>query len=294
MAKKVEATLGKKLLDGFLVLMAMNFLLLVGVIVGRLVTNKLTLDDLLNMLLVLNGQKRYVMDIEAIREYEALKKLHKEQQARIMQEKGSLEAAETTARTLLERKKMLEEEIRAQTDLIRKEQETHRRLLQQNRQLLDQITAQQAQLEELAKQKTVVDLSERQKKLRDTLQNMDAEQIARFLQQVIADPREGPAEAARIIREHLRPDLAAEVLGEMTDREVRQILPLLENEYADLPPEKVAQAWTTPGTKDYKNVPQIVEYLKKMAVPEAFAVYRLLDPKIRAQVVQILQEEAKK
>jgi len=71
---------------------------------------------------------------------------------------------------------------------------------------------------------------------------------------------------------------------------MRQILPLLENEFADWDPQRVADEWTRQNGEYYQTPKGIAEHLQRLSVPRALKILMLLPADIRAQVVQILQK----
>jgi hypothetical protein len=110
---------------------------------------------------------------------------------------------------------------------------------------------------------------------------MDSANVAAFLDEVCLDPSQGgPTEAARIIREHLKADFAAEVLGEIPQAQRQKIIPLLENRFAGVPPAAVVKIFAdnslSPGEQ--------VVYMMQMNPGQALGVYLRLPPNIQQQI----------
>ena len=116
-----------------------------------------------------------------------------------------------------------------------------------------------------------------------TLRALDPELIAQYFLSI------SPYESARTISAYLPPDITAEVMAVLPDNRMRQILPLLENKYAGMSPSAIVKAWTTQGSSDYKNPDEMAEYMKKMTVPEAFTIFTMMEPRIRAELVRLLK-----
>lgn len=112
---------------------------------------------------------------------------------------------------------------------------------------------------------------------------MDAGDVATFLTAIVRDPSQGgPPEAARIIREHLKADYSAEVLGEMLPLDRQKILPLLENRFAGVPPDAVVKIFA-----DQKLSPgEMLVYMLQMNPQQAFGVYMRLPPETQEQLGQ--------
>lgn len=88
---------------------------------------------------------------------------------------------------------------------------------------------------------------------------------------------------------HCSPDLSAEIMTELGPEDTRQILPLLENNYADLPAGSIVERWTSPTHKEQKTPAEMLEAMKQMPFLQAFQVYLQLDAETKRQLVQLLQ-----
>ena len=136
-------------------------------------------------------------------------------------------------------------------------------------------------LDDEKRKNALVEKDDATAKLRKTLGEMDAGDIATFLTAVVRDPSQGgPSEAARIVRDHLKADFSAEVLGEMPVPERHRVMPLLENRFAGVPPDAVAKIF-----RDNKMSPgeQLV-YLLQMNPQQALGVYLRLPPDVQERV----------
>lgn len=147
----------------------------------------------------------------------------------------------------------------------------------QKRQVTDLMRA----LDDERKKKAIVELDADTQKLRKTLSEMDAGDVATFLSQIIRDPSQGgPVEAARIMRMHLKADYTAEVLGEMAAPDRQQVIPLLENRFAGVPPDAVVKIFN-----DQKMTPgEMLQYLLQMNPQQAMGVYLRLPPQTQEQI----------
>lgn len=165
---------------------------------------------------------------------------------------------------LLEEQKRIIENLRGEVESEKRQVENLQRSLSQERQ-----------------KSAAVERDEATSKLRKMLAEMDAGDIAAFLTDIIRDPSlGGPTEGARIIREHLKADYAAEVLGEMGPVERQRVIPLLENQFAGVPPDAVARIFL-----DRKMGPgEMLVYLLQMNPNQALGVYLRLPAGIQEQL----------
>ncbi len=236
---------------------------------------------------VLGGTRSYALTVDDIKHYHDLKRAEEGRQRKLAEEKGGPATRLGEARALRERKKESDERFAAATANLSQELEKLQRLRTEVEALKKQQADERAALEELKRANTSGTLQASQENLVKLFPNMDAENISRFLENLI---REGNAvEAARWVRTYMRPDLAAEVMGEMPEADRQQILPLMENKFAGQEPEKVARAWEEPVTGQPLVPAQMAEYLKKMNALQALRVYLALRPATKGKVVQILR-----
>lgn len=266
--------------------MAMNFLAILSYIVLMLQFDTFSTGDLYDVVQVLVGNQKYSLSKDQISEYNQLKKDHDEMLRQLNEAEGSDKTRADSAIALMDVKKELEEKNRALKDLRAENENTLASLREQIETAKKDLQKEREKLADWRKETTKSELSARFQQMKKTLLAMDAEQIAIYLAQVNAS--NGAPEAARIIRTYLPPELSAEVLMAMPERDTRKILPLIENQYADIAMPALAKRWTTPGTDDYKTPEQIAQYMRRMTTSQAFTLFTLFDPKIRAILVQYL------
>ncbi len=266
------------------VLFALNFLALVTVVVGQYTTGRLSARDLLNVVRVLAGYRVTSLTRAEVSEYQ---RLLREREARLekeAEEKGTGPLRYASAEELEDRLTMLREDAEVMQNLIRKEQEKLERLRDRIENTKEELATEREMLAVLKNQQTAVALSENAEETRQVLTALEPEVTAEYLGTLVQ--RRDTDEAARILREHIPPDLSAEILTEMDAPARQQILPLLENKYADLSPDAIVQRW---NNLENPTPAQIAEYLRRMTVRQAFGVYLLLDPEQRNEVAQILR-----
>ena len=247
-----------------------------------------TLDDLKDIGQVFVGNRKYVLSREQISEYNELKA----ERERLLQDLGRADGTDDTrkrsAEALDDMRKQLEERIRALREL-RSQHEQHLADLRANiEQIKSEKEKERKALEDWKQQTTKAELSDRHKLMTTTLRAMEPEVLANLLLGNMQKAG-GAEENARIIRQYLTPDITAEVMTILPERDMRQIVPLLENKYADMSPEMIVKIWTTPGTADFKTPEQMAIYMRSMAVPQAFTIFTLLDAKTRAELVRLLK-----
>jgi len=273
-------------------LLAMNFLAMMLFVGGQWLLGKVSLQDFEAMLDVLLGTRKYAMSLEEIEDYARLRQEEEERRRRLEEEKGKAEVREpaaAAAREAMERLRSQKDEIEA---AIAKEKETLSALRQEIEAIKIQAQKESEAMEARKREDLKVAQSENRAKLIKTLANMEPADIARYLQQLIKEqPRTGKYEAARLCREYLRADTVAEVLAAMPLADMQQILPLLENKYADLSAAEIAKRWRDPVHGDAKTPAEMAEFLKQMPFLQAFRVYLALDADARRQLAQILQQE---
>ncbi|MCX7934260.1 MAG: hypothetical protein N3A66_03265 [Planctomycetota bacterium] len=273
-------------------LLALNFFALIVFVSGQWLLGKVSAQDLGAIVDVLLGSRKYAMSREEIEDYARLRQEEEERRKRLEEEKGKPEVREpaaAAAREAMERLRSQRDELEA---TIAKEKETLAGLRQEIEALKAQVKKEQEALEERKRQDLKVAQSENRAKLIKTLANMDPAAIAKYFQQILKEqPRTGKYEVVRLCREYLRPDAVAEVLAAMPPADMQQILPLLENKYADLSAAEIAKRWRDPAQGDFKTPAEMAELLKQMPFSQAFRVYLALDADARRQLAQILQQD---
>lgn len=266
--------------------MALNTLAMGIILAVLLGTGRLSKGDLYDIAQVLVGNHKYVLSKEQIREYDELKKEKAEAERQLAEVQGTRATREAGAREAMDMKKELEERSRAFKELRQQHESALAALREQIETARKEYVKEQQKLKDWKKEVTKAELSENFQKTKKILLAMDPQQIANYFIQIL--PSSGTPEIARIVRQFLTPEITAEVLGNIPDRELKKILPALEDRYAEMTPAAIVHAWTTPGTENYKTIEQMALHLKHMTPTRAFTIFTLLDPKIRAALVQHL------
>ncbi|MCC8180256.1 MAG: hypothetical protein LIP23_05010 [Planctomycetes bacterium] len=262
-------------------ILGLSVISLGGLITVQYFRGKITGTDLHSIMRVIGGTHRIIIPSDVYDRYSAYAADEERAYAELTQNRGLPEtrvpavmrAQEATqqlqenlevAYRLLANEKRVVEEVRAEVEAQKQQVADLRRALNDERQ-----------------KNLTVEMDEATRKLRQTIGEMDAGDIATFLNQIILDPsRGGPTEAARIIRNHLSSDFSAEVLGEMGAAERQQVIPLLENRFAGVPPDAVVQIFTdnnlSPGEQ--------LTYLMQMNPQQALGVYLRLPPAVQERI----------
>lgn len=269
-------------------ILALNFLVILIFVASQYKLGKVSKTDLVNIVYVLLGEKTYSMTQEEISEYKALLEEREERRALDAIELGGAETRDMAAAGLAEQIRLLREQQRRAGDELQQQEAGLERTRREIESLKKEAEEERKKLNAIRLQRQRADLSERQEYVRNLLRAMDADQIAAYLVSQ-AEGRAGPPEAARVIRDHLPANMAAEVMEGIPLPVLRQILPLMENRYADMAPDMVVKLWTTRGTDDYKSPPEIADYLTHMTVKQAFEIFSLLDPQTRNEVERLLR-----
>lgn len=269
-------------------IMAVNFLILVITLV---VLNRLgicSVEDYKNMLQVLVGNRQYVLSREQIAEYVKLKDEKVAQEKGLDRTEGADSTRQASAEALRDVRKQLEERINALRELRTDQEQKLADLRASIEAVKAEYLKERTNLEDWKKQTTKSTLSAGFQQMQKTLRAMEPDTIATMFTGNMNNPG-GAEENARLIRQYLTPDMTAEVLSAMTERDVRQIVPLIEDKYSGMNPEAIAKAWSTPGTSDFKTPEQMAQYLRNMTVAKAFTIFLQLDPKTRAELVRLLK-----
>ena len=243
---------------------------LAALICVQMYRGKLTGRDLHSIMRVVGGTNRIMIPNDAYERYLVFAKDEAKAREELEQNRGLPETRVPAAMRAQEAQAAQREDLEVVNRLLAGEkklvEDLRGEVETQKKQVADLIRA----LDDARKKNAIVERDEATAKLRKTLSEMDAGDVALFLTQVVRDPSQGgPKEAARIIRAHLKADYSAEVLGEMPAIERQQVLPLLENRFAGVPPEAVVKIFnderTSPGE-------QLV-YLLQMNPQQALGVY---------------------
>ena len=259
-------------------LSVISLITLIGVQYFR---GKVTGGDLHSIFRILGGTHRIVIPNQAYERYLEFAKDETKAREELEMNRGIPETREPLGIRAKEAQETQQANLEVQQRLL----DDQKRI---NEGLRAEVDAQKRQVQSLIKaldderqKKATVEKDETTIKLRKTLSEMDAGDIGLFLSQIIRDPsRGGPTEAARILREHLKSDFAAEVLGEMTAPDRQQVIPLMENRYAGVPPEAVVKMFT-----DAKMSPgEMMIYMQQMNPTQALGVYLRLPAAVQEQI----------
>ena len=253
-----------------------------GILLGvQLFRGKVTGRDLHSIMRVIGGTNRIMLPNDAYERFQEFSKDEDKARAELELNRGLPETRVPPAMRAREAQAAQQDNLDVQNRLL----EEQKRLVES---LRGEVDTQKRQVESLLK---ALD-NERQKnalvekdiataKLRKTLSEMDAGDIALYLTEVIRDPSQGgPAEAARLMFSHLKDDFRAEVLGEMAAPERQRVIPLLENQYAGLPPDAVVRIFN-----DRKmSAGEMMVYMLQMNPGQALGVYLRLPANVQEQM----------
>lgn len=242
---------------------------------------KVSVRELHSILRVIGGTERIMIPEPEYQEYLAFKRDKDKARAELELNRGLPETREPAAMRAQEAQTALQDNL----DVYNRILENSKAQMEALRQ---EIEAQKLQVENLKraldderKKNAIVDKDLATQKLRKTLSEMDAGDIATFLTQVVRDPSQGgPTEAARIMRDHLKADFSAEVLGEMPVPERQMVIPLLENRFAGVPPQAVVKIFSD----QRMSAGEIMVYMSQMTPSQALGVYLRLPQTVQEQI----------
>lgn len=265
-------------------IMAFQLITLCSIVIFQVASGNVTGGDLAQMLFVLRGEKRYVTNIQEYRRYDEFVKNEEEFRAKLQAERGSAETRQQVDTASAAERERIKQETDAAAALLAQEKDKLAQLRSEIEKAKKEAALAQAALDENREKAALKAQAERTEKYRKALAGLDAATVGKVLAGVLHQTDGGPIEVARIMQEHLKPSFISEVLEEMAEGDRQLIVPVLENEYAGYPPEKVAAEWKK------NQVPPIeaVEYLKQMTVAKAFAVLNNLEPAEKRKMEQLL------
>lgn len=237
--------------------------------------------DLHSILRVIGGTERIMIPNAAYERYQDFAKDEEKAHAELALNRGLPETRVPEAMRAQEERLALQESLDVQNRLLNDQ----KRMIEQ---LRGEVEAQKRQVDNALRaldnerqKNAVVARDETTAKLRKTMTEMDAGDIALFLTEIIRDPSQGgPNEAARIIRDHLKADFSAEVLGEMPAPERQRVLPLLENQFAGVPPDAVVKIFNDRRM----SAGEMMIYMLQMNPTQALGVYLRLPPNVQEQM----------
>ncbi len=257
-----------------------------GIISYQVGAGKVKTDDLIEILFVLRGDRRYAMDIEDIARYRKLLAEEEVVAAEAERDFGTPKMQSASARA-----------AQRQSEIQQQNYEVLSKLLEQEKAQLAQMIANydaiKAELDDerqqnLARkgQEKALALAKETEELRRTLVGMDAEDVAKALEGMLT-PETGPMPVVDYMRRYMRPDFRSEVLTEMTATARQQILPIMANKYADFTSAQVLEEWRADPTMP-PNV--MAMNILQMPTPQAIAVYLQMDPPARRKLASYLRQ----
>ena len=262
-------------------ILGLSVISLGGMIGVQLFRGKLQPGDLHGMMRVIGGASRIMISNRDYEEFQAFARDKEKARAELEANRGLPVSREPPALRADEARTALRDEVETLNRFLDDQKGTIERLRSEVETRKRQVEALGSALDDEKKKKAIMEGDAATAKLRKTLSEMDAGDIALFLTSVVRDPSlGGPPEAARIVREHLKADFSAEVLGEMEQAERERVLPLLENRYAGVPPAAVAKSFA-----DEKVGPgeQLVHMLH-MTAQQALGVYLRLPQEAQEKI----------
>lgn len=253
-----------------------------GILLGvQLYRGKVTGRDLHSIMRVIGGTNRIMLPTDSYERYQEFSKDEDKARAELELNRGLPETRVPPAMRAREAQAAQQDNLDVQNRLL----EEQKRLVAQ---LRGEVDTQKRQVESLLKaldnerqKNALVEKDGMTAKLRKMLSEMDAGDIALYLTEVIRDPSQGgPVEAARLMREHLKADFTAEVLGEMGAPERQRVIPLLENQFAGVPADAVVRIFN-----DRKmSAGEMQIYMMQMNPSQALGVYLRLPANVQEQM----------
>lgn len=262
-------------------ILGLSVISLGGLIGVQLYRGKITGTDLHSVMRVIGGTHRIVIPSEQFERFKEFSRDEAAARAELELNRGLPETRVPAAMRARDAMAAQQNDLAMANRQLAAEKQLVENLRSQVEAQKNQVAGLRRALDDERKKNALVEQDAATAKLRKTLSEMDAGDIGAFLTQIIRDPSQGgPPEAARIFREHLKADFSAEVLGEMPEPERQRVMPLLENRFAGVPPDAVAQIFA-----DQKLSPgeQLV-YMLQMNPQQALGVYLRLPPAVQEQI----------
>lgn len=262
-------------------ILGLSVISLGGLIGIQYFRGKITARDLHSILRVVGGTHRIIIPSDQYARYVEFSKDEQKAREELEKNRGLPETRVPPAMRAQEAQAALRSSAEVQNRLLEEQKRVIENLRTEVESEKRQVENLQRSLSQERQKNAAVDRDEATAKLRKMLAEMDAGDIALFLTDIIRDPsRGGPVEGARIIREHLKADYAAEVLGEIGAVERQRVMPLLENQFAGVPPDAVARIF-----QDRKMGPgEIMVHLMQMNPNQALGVYLRLPASMQEQL----------
>ncbi len=262
-------------------ILGLSVISLGGLIGAQYVRGKITARDLHSIMRVIGGTHRIIIPEASYERYVEFARDEAAALAELQKNRALPESRVPPGLRDQEAQAALQSQLEVQTRLLDEQKKVIERLRTDVEAEKTQVGDLQRSLDDEREKNALVARDEATAKLQKTLAEMDAGDIAQFLTDVIRDPSQGgPVEAARIVRNHLKADYSAEVLGEMGAPERQRVLPLLENQFAGVPPDAVVKIFT-----DQKmGAGEMMAYLMQMNPNQALGVYLRLPASVQEQM----------
>ncbi len=262
-------------------ILGLSVISLGGLIAVQHIRGKVGTQDLRGIMRVIGGTHRLIIPTDSYDRYLEFAKDEKAANEELQKNRALPESRVPPGLRDQEARAALQSQLDVQTRLLDDQKKAVERLRGEVEAEKSQVGLLQSALNDERQKNATVEQDEATAKLRKTLGEMDAGDIATFLTDVVRDPSQGgPSEAARIIRAHLKADYSAEVLAAMPPPERQRVIPLLENQFAGVPPDAVVKIFT-----DSKMGPgEMMVYMMRMNPDQALGVYLRLPPNLQEQM----------
>lgn len=267
-------------------ILGLSYLTLLLFIGAQMGMGKVTTAQLVNILRVLDGQVLMTLPSTELEEYEAFKKDRAALQASTAAEFGRPDVLRAGRQELQATESQLRDTLavtRAELSQAKEDVLTARREVDG---LRAQLASERALFaSQVAKEAAVQDARAREAYTR-IIPAMDAGALGEMLE------RMAPDEGARMLREYIPGDIAAEIMGDLPVDVRLRLLPLVENPNAGMSPQAAAtlfaQRRAIEGT--YAMGPlEIYQNLRRMNAAQAMTTRALLPEDLRGEVDRIVR-----
>jgi hypothetical protein len=262
-------------------ILGLSVISLGGLIGAQFYRGKLSLGDLHSIMRVIGGTNRIMIPNDAYDRYLTFAKDEEAARAELELNRGLPQTRVPAAMRARETQQAQQDNLDVQNRLL----EEQKRLVTQ---LRGEVDAQKRQVETLIRsldnereKNAIVAKDATTANLRKMLSETDAAVLGTYLTEVIRDPSQGgPTEAARVMRDHLKADFTAEVIATLPAAERQRVIPLLENQFAGVPPDAVVQIFN-----DRKmSAGEMLVHLMQMNPNQALGVYLRLPSNMQEQL----------
>ncbi|MCD8352192.1 MAG: hypothetical protein LUC93_16430 [Planctomycetaceae bacterium] len=243
--------------------------------------------DLHSIMRVIGGTHRIIIPNDTYERFTEYAQDEERARTELELNRGLPETRDPAARRAQEAQVALTESLEVQTRLLNEQKRIVEGLRQDVEYQKGEVVKLQQALAQERERRATVEQDAATAKLRATLSGMDAGDVGVFLSEIVRDPSQGgPNEAARILRTHLSSAFSAEVLGEMPIPDRQRVIPLLENQFAGVPPDAVVRIFTD----NRMSTNEMIVYMLQMNPTQALGVFLRLPSTIQDQMApQILR-----